>query len=266
MPNGLREVTLADIERNNPSEVVEEVVVQEVIPEAKTEEVIEDAEPVELGEDPKEVDYDEDPKDLKAQRDREAFEKRRARAEAKRLQQENEVLRGTRTETPDEQYQRDVASGIERAAQHKFLEDSFNRMTDAGRKEIKDFDQTMTQLVQVFEGWHGVPPPLYEAIRELSDGAEHKVLHYLGKNTTVAEDIHETMQNSPIKGLAMLTKIVNKVTAPPPVSKVPPPIKPITGNTARSTEPSDPNKMSEGDWIKMRNEQIRKKREERSMR
>lgn len=135
------------------------------------------------------------------------------------------------------------------------VNDRCNEIAKQGAKEFKgDFDKAMAEvhsIAPLFDR-QGRPEPLMQAILETDE--PHKVLHYLGTNPDVAEEIADM---SPLRAARRLGQIERDLaTKPlePKPSNAPKPLQPVK-SAAASGEP-DPSKDAAG-WMKWRNEQLR---------
>lgn len=172
--------------------------------------------------------------DLKRRLDSQFRQKRKMAEELNRLKHEVEVLRGERTETRDETIDREVASRLDARSAEKSFQNKTIEIGEKGAKEFADFDSTVIKLNEDLGGM-GLGP-LTQVITDAAPGAEHKILHYLGKNPTIAEDIMDQFNISITKGVLALNKVVDKATkAPSTVSKASPPIKRLATNTVAAS-------------------------------
>jgi hypothetical protein len=183
------------------------------------------------------------------------IEAREAKKRAKLLEQELEVLRGSRTESRDETVQREAQQLAQRLSSEKLFNDECARIAATGQKEYRDFDATLGQLWEAVGGFNA---QLVEAAIEA--GSPEKVLHWLGRNPDEAERV---AQLSPARQGAAIARIAAKVNAPKirPVSNAPPPIAPVSGgSTGGESAPVDLDKMSMADAAKYWDAEDRKKR------
>ena len=176
---------------------------------------------------------------------REKYEReRRAEAAEARLA---EVLANpdkAPTETPD--LDKLVA---ERAAELRKTE-QFNAKCDdiytSGKTDFEDFDDVLGN----FKMLGGLTQPLLEAVTQLPDA--HKVLHQLGSNMDEAARI---LSLAPVPMALELAKLSSSPAKSKPVSKAPPPIKPIDGTPTGEKSPDD---MSMEEWIQWREGELKK--------
>jgi len=155
-------------------------------------------------------------------------EARNARREARLLREENEVLKGQRTDAPDAEFERRVA---EKAAQVA-KQDAFNKHCDDIYKNgIKEFGSKFNESVQTLKETFGtgLPFTFIDAITEASD-KPHKMLAYLGDNTDVLDRISVLPAHRLGAALAKLDAEINKPAPVKSISKAPAPIKPVSGN------------------------------------
>jgi len=116
----------------------------------------------------------------------------------------------------------------------------------SGKSEFDDFDDTLGN----FKMLGGLTPTLLEAVTQLPDA--HKVLHSLGQNMDEAARI---LSLPPVPMALALAKLSQGPAKPKPVSKAPPPIKPIDGTPTGEKSPED---MDMDEWIKWREGELKK--------
>lgn len=137
--------------------------------------------------------------------------------------------------------------------------EKFNERLDAFRKEAPDFDQVWTDNTPISEA-------MGEVLMESDESAA--LAYYLGKNPTIAQKIY---QMSPAQAGRELGKIEDRLIAErkkveeakKTVSDAPPPAPKIDGSEpAISVSAADPasDKMSDAEWMKRREREVRKKR------
>lgn len=191
---------------------------------------------------PVEVKHEDDDDDVQKRISRLYYEAREAKRQAKQLAAENEVLKGTRTETKDESVTREAQAMAEQLARQNNFTVHCNRIAGQLDNDYGSRDSILRPFKQAFPELGGVPVPLLEALIESADGNEAKVLHHLSKNLDIAEQL---LTMYPRQQGAEIAKLVSKLTAPKPVSKAPPPIRPVAGSVASTIDA--PSK----DWTKM---------------
>ena len=156
----------------------------------------------------------------------------------------------TSTDTPPSQEQIEARAGQLAQAQLKQakFDEACNTAYTKGKSEFQDFDDTL----RTFGMLGGLTPEFLEVATDLPDG--HKVLYALGKNP---EEASRVLCLPPLKMAAELARMADKLgkTAPKPVSGAPAPITPVDGTTRVE---KDPEKMSMDDWMRWRNETVRK--------
>jgi hypothetical protein len=186
------------------------------------------------------------------------IESREAKRRARLLEQELEVLKGTRTEPRDETIKREAETLAQQIAVNEAWNRECNRIAQAGFKAYPDFQKTLDEFKASFPEWNGVPGSISEAAMEAAPGSEHEIIHWLGNNLDEAERIARL---PPAKQGAAVARIADKLKAPKPMSKAPPPIRPAQGSNATSAAPTkDPDKMSTAEFMKWQDEQDRKRR------
>jgi hypothetical protein len=167
------------------------------------------------------------------------IEAREAKKRAKLLEQELEVLRGTRTETRDETVRREAEQLATQMASSKAFNDDCAKVAEQGKKEFKDFPDVINSLWETLGGFN---QPLVEAALEA--GEAHKTLIFLGNNPDEAERIAAL---PPARQGAAIARIATQLAAPKikKVSNAPAPIAPVSGGaTGGETQEPDLDKMS----------------------
>jgi hypothetical protein len=223
-------------------EAVVETPATEQAPETGTEQTPEEQEKPSEPEKPKHKPWFQERID---QLTREKYEeRRRAEAlEARLAEQLADPEKKAAPETPD--LDKLVA---ERAAELRRTE-QFNAKCDeiysSGKSEFADFDDTLGN----FKLLGGLSQPLLEAVTQLPDA--HKVLHHLGSNMDEAARI---LSLAPVPMALELAKLSQSAPKPKPVSKAPPPIKPIDGQPTGTKSPED---MSMEEWVEWREAQLK---------
>lgn len=231
--------------------------------QAAPEEIIENGETVQQDEatqnesgDPEQ--QPEDPKTEEPKRDlwynRRIGELTKARREAER---ENVALRAMLGKGQQNTTQPDNAPDPYKLAQEiaktQSLNDAANRTYSEGKKAYgADFDNAVVTLQQVAD--LSARTDFLEAVTSLPNA--HDVYHHLGTNPDDAEHV---LSLSPMKMAIELAKISAKVGRPKPSSKAPAPITPVSKSAGPSADLSDDMPTSE--WIRRREEQIKKRRE-----
>lgn len=132
-----------------------------------------------------------------------------------------------------------------------------NTIAETGKKEFKDWDDSLKNLGLVGAVGQNVSPEFLETAIELK--SPHKVLHYLGQNLEEAERI---IKLSPKKMALEMARVEAQLNAPAPVaaaapiSSAPAPVIPLAG-AAKAGAPvdiNDPNASME-DWMILRQKQ-----------
>lgn len=127
---------------------------------------------------------------------------------------------------------------------------AFNAKCDdiysSGKTEFNDFDETLGN----FKMLGGLTPTLLEAVTQLPDA--HKVLHQLGQNMDEAARI---LSLAPVPMAIALARLSQSPAKAKPVSKAPPPIKPIDGMPTGTKSPED---MDMDEWVKWREGELSK--------
>ena len=127
------------------------------------------------------------------------------------------------------------------------LHESYTKQTEQARQAYGDFDDV------VQDPDLPISQAMAEAIMRSTNGAD--VAYYLGKNPDQAARIASL---DPFSAAVEIGRIAATVVRPQPrkTSNAPPPIQPVG---ARATPATDPDKMSTEDWLKWRNDQLKKR-------
>lgn len=131
--------------------------------------------------------------------------------------------------------------------EHEKLTRAWNAQVEKARDELEDFDEVCAESEAV------VTPKMSEAILESDKGA--MIAYYLAKNPGEADRISKL---APSKQVAAIVALEDKVTKPAKQpSKAPEPIKPV-GQKAEVEK--DPAKMTDAEFAKWRQAQIKRRR------
>lgn len=207
------------------------------------------------------------PEPTEAERQAKALQRRvdRLTRERYQLRAENDQLRTRSHPQGTDEQGTLTAEDVERRADEKAramtetqrVNDRCNEIAKQGAKEFKgEFDKALAEvgsITPLFDA-KGKPQPLMQAILETDE--PHKVLHYLGTNPDVAEELADM---SPMRAARKLGQIERDMAAKPEPkpSNAPKPLQPVKAAAAGGSP--DPSKDPEG-WAKWRNEQLRGKR------
>jgi hypothetical protein len=191
---------------------------------------------------------------LTADKYRTKAENEQLRAERQQLQQQLAALQGE----PDKEQPRLTEQDIQRHAREIVEVERFaakcNDIADQGKKAFKgEFDAALKTLAQAAPLFNqqGRPEPLMQAI--LTTDKPHEVLHYLGTNPEVAEDLADMPPLQQARKLALIERdLAGKNTKQ--TSNAPRPLQPVKA-AAGSGEPDA--KADPEAWIKWRNKQSR---------
>jgi hypothetical protein len=187
----------------------------------------------------------------------------RLTAERYRLRAENEALKRATGQVQQNQApeakplsEADVRRQARELVEEERFVEKCNDIAKLGDKEFKgEFAKSMQKLAETtgpLFNEKGKPEPLMQAV--LTTDKPHQVLHYLGNNPEVAEDLAEMTPLQQARKLAILEQELTSKTAKQ-TSSAPKPLTPAKGAVA-SAGP-DPKADPEG-WIKWRNQQIHK--------
>lgn len=138
----------------------------------------------------------------------------------------------------------DIDRLVELRAQEHAKIQSFNQACDktfeVGSTEFPDFQHAVNTL----KAMGTMQPETVQVVLDAAGDNAHKVLYQLGKNPEEAERIFSL---SPVKMAVELSKLGASAPGkqPPPLSKAPDPIKPISGNAVVTP---DDGKLSDDEW------------------
>lgn len=155
---------------------------------------------------------------------------------------------------PPDEIDRRATEKARQIADMQRVADRCNEVAKLGAKEFKgEFDQVIKdvhEIVPLFDR-AGAPQPFMQAILETDE--PHKVLHYLGKNPEVAEELADM---SPLRAARRLGQIERDLAAKPEPkpSSAPRPIQPVKSGAASGAP--DAAKDPEA-WVAWRNAQLR---------
>ena len=181
-------------------------------------------------------------------------EKWEARREAQAATALAEALRSQKPDdgTPPAIPQTDLDAMVTRRAAEMREAEAFNEACNTtyqkGKEALPDFDDAVKGY-QLLGGLDDRREFL-EAINSLPNGSQ--IFYHLGKN--LDEGAH-VLSLSPVKMALELTKLSQKLSKAPPVSKAPAPIKPLGGSASHD---GDPEKMPMSEWVKWREKQLAK--------
>jgi len=127
------------------------------------------------------------------------------------------------------------------------LHEGFTKQTEQARQAYDDFDDVVDNPDLP------ISQAMAEAIMRSQNGAD--VAYYLGKNP---EEAHRLASLDPFSAAVEIGRIAATVVRPQPrkASNAPPPIQPVG---TRAAPVKDPEKMSTEEWMKWRNDQLRKR-------
>lgn len=204
------------------------------------------------------------PELTEAERQAKALQRRvdRLTRERYQLRAENDQLRTRGQPQPSDEQEVLTPEEVDRRATEKArqmteaqrVNDRCNEIAKQGAKEFKaDFNKALEEVASITPLFDAQtrPTPLMQAILETDE--PHKVLHYLGTNPDVAEEIADM---SPLRAARKLGQIERDMAAKPEPkpSNAPKPLQPVKAAAAGGSP--DPSKDPEG-WAKWRNEQMR---------
>lgn len=209
-----------------------------------------DKAPVEAQETPDEA-LDDD--ELQARNARLARSLREEKRKARQLELEAQALRGQRQEQPTEAMEREIANRAAAMAQQQAINAKANEIYTAGVKDFGrvEFDESVRAVNETFGQQM---PVVIDTLTEIEHA--EKLIQHLADNPDVADTIALL---PPHKMGAALAREAAKLSAPKvkPVSKAPPPIRPIAQTSSAEAETNIENmSMAELDklWTKRDNE------------
>lgn len=166
-----------------------------------------------------------------------ARELREQKRRARQLEQEAQVLRGQRTEQPNEQMEREIQQRAAMLAQQQAINEKSNVIYNEGIRAYgrAEFDDAVKHMNETFGQ---LTPVVIDTLTDIDDAP--KLIQHLADNPDVADKLAGL---PPHKLGAALAKEAAKLTKPKQVSQAPAPIRPL--NTTSSAEPeTDIEKMS----------------------
>jgi hypothetical protein len=124
-----------------------------------------------------------------------------------------------------------IRAEAKRLLEQERFDEACNKTFDAGKKNFPDWEASL----RTFGMLGGAPQEFLEAVTAMDGG--HKVIHHLGQNPEAAERL---LTLPPLRMAMELTRLEASLSkaSPPPVSKAPPPISPVSGRAA-PPEPSE---------------------------
>lgn len=125
---------------------------------------------------------------------------------------------------------------------------AWQKQVDAIKQDQPDFDEV------VYSDDFHCTPAMMEAIVQDDNGA--KIAYHLATNPAEAEKIAAM---TPVRQIAAIGRLSDKIVSAPPVSKAPPPIKPL-GNQA-PTLPANPAEESEAEYFARRSAEAKARNE-----
>lgn len=202
------------------------------------------------------------PEPTAAERAAKALERRVARLTREKYQLAAQLEQTRQIQQPNGEQETLTPDEVERRADEKArvmtetqrLNDRSNQIYETGVKEYKgDFDKALSEIQQIsplFDA-KGKPVPLMQAIFETDE--PHKVLHYLGTNLDVAEELADMSPLRAARKLGQIEADLAKKPEPKP-SSAPRPIQPVKSVSAGGVP--DASKDPEA-WIAWRNASMR---------
>ena len=125
---------------------------------------------------------------------------------------------------------------------------AWQKQVEAITKDHPDFDEV------VYSDDFHCTPAMMEAIVQDDNGA--KIAYHLATNPAEAEKIAAM---TPVRQIAAIGRLSDKIVSAPPVSKAPPPIKPL-GNQAPAL-PANPAEESEAEYFARRSAEAKARNE-----
>lgn len=138
------------------------------------------------------------------------------------------------------------------AAELKEVFETYNRRVAEAKAEIDDFDEVVGQSVQV-------PSEVVLAITEMENGPY--VAYYLGEHPEICAELANMRPLSAVRRVERISDELSKKEPdshePKPRSTPPPPVRSVAGASTRSSIPLD--QLSPGEFVRVRNQQIRER-------
>lgn len=190
-------------------------------------------------------DGDKSLKRMQRRIDRRTADLYRERAERERLSQELESLRSQAQPQEQQLDERSIEKRALEIARRAQVADKSNSVYTSGKKAFPDFDQALTTVIAEagpLIDRAGLPTALGEAV--LDAEKPEALIHYLGKNPEVAEELAGL---SPTQLARRLVRIEDQMNAKPKVSAAPQPLKPVKP-AASNDMPSDDDDVNT--WMK----------------
>lgn len=131
--------------------------------------------------------------------------------------------------TPVQDVRAEVRREMQIEQQQRDFQEATGRVLEAGLREIPDFETARQDMIANFGEELNNRPDFFHGITAMDNG--HKVFHHLAKDP----DLTQRLLRMPTVKMAMeLAKLGDKLDAPvtpapKPISKVPAPVKPVTG-------------------------------------
>jgi hypothetical protein len=140
-----------------------------------------------------------------------------------------------------EQLQQMVRVEAARIAEQTAMQEKLRSFDSAGRKEFgdKEFIERCNTLASLGASEN---PAFMQVVTELEDGP--RVVAHLADDP---EKAMQVLSLPPLRMAAALARLSGQAPKPPPVSKAPPPVRPVNG---ASRSEGDPDKMSTDQWMK----------------
>lgn len=187
-------------------------------------------------------------------------DKYKERARAEMLEQE---LQKYRSQQPSESTQQparqeDVQALAERIAEQKLAEREAEKklasLQTNGEKEFKDEFRSSMETLRDLGAMDNTPNAVAFSEAVLDSDIPHKILHHLGTNPEEAERILALKPIQQARAIGQLEAQLREKPAPEtPVSKAPPPVKPVG---SRSPVAKSPNDMTMEEYVKYRQKQM----------
>lgn len=189
---------------------------------------------------------EESDEELKARNARLARTLREEKRKARQLELEAQALRGQRQEQPNEQLEREIAQRAAMMAHQQALNERANQVYNEGVKAFgrTEFDESVKAVNEAFGQ---AMPVVIDTVVDIDNAPQ--LFQHLADNPDIADTIAGL---PPHKLGAALAREAAKISQPKPkpVSKAPPPIRPIS--TTSSAEPeTDLERMSMDELAKL---------------
>lgn len=210
----------------------------------------------------------EDRKEARIQRriDKAVAERKTAEAEVEKLRRQlaEKPSEGLSEEEVERRAEEKAAAKI-REQQDKTVKAQFDKDCDTLREQAIKIDKAFDNKISAAAEELGpIPAKMIGILADLDNGNGGEVLNYLADNIDDAEDIWGLSEGRMTAKLIRISDKLKEAKKPPPKpkTKVPPPVTDVN-ESGRVNSLTLTGKESTEDFIRIRDEQVRRKREQR---